>query len=424
MDLSAGKEAEQTVRVAREVQNRARTGTVLDVQHEILKRLAKMERRADKVMRGEVNESLIQRGDEDPFMSFDDSASSDTEEYSAQSLNARWEFRKILSYWAIVVYIVGCLLFVAGCIFAELEVANVEKLDGNARTKALVTYPFVVGSTMFFIGGYISWFRYINKQYKGKGVKFWGYYPHDKNYWKTTLYLVGGIFYVTQNFNKLIRDGINDSVEHKLEVTLFLTIASTSQFFGSLIDLEANNFLEFNVTDFYWWAAVLNVLGCIGFAIGSDADWFTDDPKWVNYPYMLGSFAFAFGSWIYLWVWKMEQWVFYFPFENSGRVNIVQQVWLLFYMISLTMSIAVFVFYSVRGYRFDYFYAMLSLFGIMFNLGAIQLANAMVKLPDDPGWGSMLAYFRFVSLIFLIIMMLATSNVYDECYWKTNYEDC
>ena len=59
--------------------------------------------------------------------------------------------------------------------------------------------------------------------------------------------------------------------------------------------------------------------------------------------------------------------------KESGRVNLTQQIWLMFYMSSLAMSIAVFVFYTVRGYKFDYFYAMLSLFGILYNLGAIQL---------------------------------------------------
>lgn len=426
MDLQAIREAEQTMQVVREIHGRARQNTVHDVQTEILKRLAKMERRAEKVMNGTLKEGLLQDGGGtlEDYMELDSAATSDTEDYSAQTLNARWEFRKILSYWSIVTYIVGCLLFCAGCIFAELEVANVEKLDSSARTKALVTYPFVVGSTMFFIGSYMSWFRYINRQYKGQGVKFWGWFPNDRSYWKTTLYLVGGLFYVAQNYNKIARDGINSEVEHKWEVTFFLTIASSCQFVASILDLQANDFLSFNYTDFYWWAAVLNVGGTIGFAIGSDADWFTDNADWVNYPYLLGSIAFAFGSWIYLWVWKMEQWVFYFPFEESGRVNLTQQIWLMFYMSSLAMSIAVFVFYTVRGYKFDYFYAMLSLFGILYNLGAIQLANALVKIPDDPGWGSMLAFFRFVSLVFLIIMVLATSNVYDECYWQTNYEDC
>jgi len=420
MDMSAAQDAEATMRVFEKVQARARSETIQDIQTEILRELAKEERRKDKEMNGEFVDLLLQA---DGFVSLG-STMSDSEDYSSTTLNARWEFRKILSYWSIVTYIVGCLLFVAGCIFAELEVANVEKLDTDARTKALVTYPFVVGSTCFFIGSYISWFRFINKKYKGKGVRFFGYYPNDPAYWRSSLYLAGGLFYVVQNYNKIARDGIGDKVEHKWEVTFFLTIASTLQFIGSILDLNLNGFFSFNYTDFYWWASVLNVLGTIGFAIGSDADWFTDEPGWVNYPYLLGALAFAFGSWIYLWVWKLEQWVFYFPFEESGRVNFTQQIWLLFYMTSLALSICVFVFYTTRAYKFDYFYAMLALFGILFNLGSIQLANALVKLPDDAGWGSMLAYFRFVSLIFLILMMMATSNVYDECYWQTNYEDC
>merc|ERR1719410_2146671 len=125
-------------------------------------------------------------------------------------------------------------------------------MDSVPRNAALVQYPFYVGSTCFFIGSYIGWFRVINKKYNGEGVIFFGF-VNSKAYLKASLYTVGGIFYVTQNYNKIIQNGIDPGTGYKLQVTLFLSIASLLQMIAGTIDLILNRVLECNFHDFYFW---------------------------------------------------------------------------------------------------------------------------------------------------------------------------
>lgn len=422
MDLEAIHDAEKSQRAFAKVIERARAATVEDVQSALLRQLNKEERAEEKgidTLKADLLVSVEMQDRSDSVSSLD----SDMTDASSNTLAVRWEFRKVLSYWSIVAYIIGCLMFSVGCIFAMLEEGNVESLiDEDARHKALVTYPFVTGSSCFFLGSYISWFRIINKKYKGKGVIYWGYVP-SLAYLKASLYLFGGFFYVFQNYNKIAQNGIGDSTEYKWEVTFFLTIGSAMQLVGSLVDLNLNRIFECNVTDYYFWAAWGNVLGCLLFAIGSDAAWFTDDGDWVNVPYLIGSIFFALSSWVYLWVWKLEQWIYYYPFEPHGHVNMMQQLQLAFYNCSLALCICVFVFYLARGDQFDYFYCIIAMFGILFNVGLLQLANALMKLPDDGWWSGMLMYLRFLSILFFVAMICATINIYNECYWDTN-ESC
>eukprot|EP00494_Astrolonche_serrata_P032589 UN32858 len=112
------------------------------------------------------------------------------------------------------------------------------------------------------------------------------------------------------------------------EVTLFLTVGSCLQIVAAVIDLR--NYCNFDVYDLYMWAVVFNFIGCACFLVGSAAGFFTDEPLWINLSYFLGSFGFAFGSWIYLWKWKEEQWVFYFPLSDSAQVSLWQQFMLVF----------------------------------------------------------------------------------------------
>jgi len=239
---------------------------------------------------------------------------------------------------------------------------------------------------------------------------------------KASLYAFGGIFYVVQNYNKIIQNGISPGLGYDLQVTLFLSIASTSQLCGGFLDLRLTRVMECNYHDFYFWACWGNLLGCIGFLMGSWASWFTDNAAWINQSYFWGSAFFAAASWVYLWVWKREQWVFYFPLSEDVHVNIWQQVQILFYLISVSLSICVFVFYAARKDKFDYFYCMVAAFGFFFNMGLLQLANAMVTSPEDLSWKTMFVFMRLLAVLLFAIMLVATINVYDECLWDTNTE--
>jgi len=426
MDLEEIYEAERTMQAFDKVMSRARAHTIEDVQGEILKRVHREEQKLGMHtlsfdMTSNSNDSenpLLLNDSQDATL---DSLSGLSTSTSVDTLNIRWEFRKILSYWSIVFYIIGCLMFSFGCVFAMAMDSNVEEIDLSQRTKALVQYPFYVGSTCFFIGSYIGWFRVINKKYNGKGVIFFGY-VNSRTYIKASLYTAGGVFYVAQNYNKIIQNGIDPGTGYDLQVTLFLSIASGLQMIAGTIDLNLNRVLECNFHDFYFWACWGNLLGCFFFLVGSWAAWFTDKANWINVPYLVGSFFFAGASWIYLWVWKREQWVFYFPFSEDVRVNIWQQIQLMFYLISVSLSICVFVFYAARHDKFDYFYCMVAAFSFFFNMGLLQLANAMVTAPEETSWKFMFIFMRLLALLMFLIMVVATVNVYDECVWDTNAE--
>ena len=96
----------------------------------------------------------------------------------------RWRWRHTVSYWVCITYILGSLLFVAGCAFWYKRYAY------ESRKRALVTYPFLFGSVLFTLGGYLGLFQAINVGRRGRSV-YWEWAPEKDGFLGYLYYFIG-----------------------------------------------------------------------------------------------------------------------------------------------------------------------------------------------------------------------------------------
>jgi len=431
MDLTDLHETERADEIYENLKNKVgRSASVPDLQAYILKEIRKQdknqERRSKVLARHSTDLSSIQSSRSSTgFTSISDSIGMgegllDSNKEAVQKMKVRYTFRKQVSYWSIISFIIGSLLFGLGCMAGILGVIDVEGVDHAEKSEAFITWPFFMGSVCFRFGSYCGWFRIINKNYKGEGVIFYGF-VNSWSYIKSTLYGAGGVLYLAQQINKMIQHGIKDHFKYEMEVVLILTLASALQQVAAFIDLYQNweQATSCNPSSKYFWAVNLNFWGCTMFSIGSACGFFTTDSRWINWSYFIGSIFFGVGTWVWLYIWKQEQWRFYHPLDTDTYVSVYQQLYITLVIISLSCSLCVLVFYAARAEPFDHFYCMIAFYGILLHLGLLQLTNALAQIPQDKGWGNMIRYLHFSTLIFFIINCLAMINIYDECLWKT-----
>ena len=128
----------------------------------------------------------------------------------------------------------------------------------------------------------------------------------------------------------------------------------------------------------------------------------------LEWSYFIGSIFFGVGTWVWLYIWKQEQWRFYHPLDTDTYVSVYQQLYITLVIISLSKnssflfkifsvhwgcSLCVLVFYAARAEPFDHFYCMIAFYGILLHLGLLQLTNALAQIPQDKGWGNVTALY-------------------------------
>ena len=97
----------------------------------------------------------------------------------------RWRWRHTVSYWVCITYILGSLLFVAGCAFWYKRYAY------ESRKRALVTYPFLFGSVLFTLGGYLGLFQAINVGGRRGRSVYWEWAPEKDGFLGYLYYFIG-----------------------------------------------------------------------------------------------------------------------------------------------------------------------------------------------------------------------------------------
>jgi len=77
---------------------------------------------------------------------------------------------------------------------------------------------------------------------------------------------------------------------------------------GGSLECYHNGVQKCKVNDPTWWISILNGAGGFIFLWATVSGLFgLGDPQWnVNFPFLIGSIAFAIGAVITLWMWKQE----------------------------------------------------------------------------------------------------------------------
>ncbi len=85
------------------------------------------------------------------------------------------------------------------------------------------------------------------------------------------------------------------------------------------------------------------------------------------------------------------------------------------YILSLTISITVLVFCIHRREEQDLYFGLFAIAAIFANIGVLQLANALMKMPNRKGWGLMFAWMRLTILFMNFPLVLCAIDFYDAC---------
>jgi len=351
-----------------------------------------------------------------------------------------WEFHRTLSYWSIIAYIVGCCLFAVACFLgSSVMLTHVEyparetQTEEERRKFAFVMYPFYIGSVAFTFAGYIGWFRCCNSTYSGEaGKKFFYLWPdfttckkkEEKIFIiKSGLYFWGGAFYCAQNMNKMVRGhrGIPGGVygyQYITQVVLFLGIGSSLQLLGAVLELRyLQNWKRINWKDLSWWAVWINLFSCLCFSIGSLSGCVhMYDPKeasdLVNIPFLCGSIGFLIASWLYLIIFKREQWKFYFN-ASRGQFYLQDQFYICLYLYNLILCLCNCVYALDRSEKRDLFNILFCAFGIWLHIMLLHLTNVVCTTPQKKGWGCMHTSLRLSVLLFSVPVTLQFLQWYD-----------
>jgi len=191
--------------------------------------------------------------------------------FGARLLRTLWMPQE-LNWWIAVVFVLGALLFMAGCVLS-LAPAMVQELSLEATT---VNAIFFVGSVPFTTAAYLQLFQAANaSEFKplgsaapGRAVLF-GWQPHNVGWLSCTLQFLGTLLFNVNTFDAMI-PGLT-WFQQDLEIWIPNVI-------GSMLFL-ASGYLAFVETchahfawkpaSLSWWVTFANLLGCVAFMISA-----------------------------------------------------------------------------------------------------------------------------------------------------------
>jgi len=227
-----------------------------------------------------------------------------------------WNFRRTLSYWIAMLYLEGSTLFIVGAYFSMTDWAKEQKME-----YALVAAPYFMGGIAFTLGSYAGILNVVNIPNKNSGAISWCF--TGKEQWKNIrkylgweplagyiCYMFGALFF---NVNTTYGLGNNfDEWTKKFVVDFPAVIGSVLFTAGGFLECTHNAplFTNCNLLSPILWLSFLNTFGGFMFlfaAICNMCEISSEEYKWlVDFTYLIGSIAFAFGSFIALWLWKGE----------------------------------------------------------------------------------------------------------------------
>eukprot|EP00658_Telonema_sp_P-2_P055389 TRINITY_DN4403_c0_g1_i4.p1 TRINITY_DN4403_c0_g1~~TRINITY_DN4403_c0_g1_i4.p1 ORF type:complete len:421 (+),score=103.61 TRINITY_DN4403_c0_g1_i4:184-1446(+) len=229
---------------------------------------------------------------------------------SIQKQEATWEFRHTLTYWASITCLIGSLQFTLGSFFWLFD----NSFNENTSL-ALITWPYLIGGTLFSVSAYIAYYECVNDQMPEDG-QVW--FTCDRqiakksgplgslNYFIGTL--VFGVTCFAGPFKAVSKDRTHE------ETLNYGPSAFGCLFFiaGSMIECHHNKVLDWRagIGTLVWWLCLLNLIGSVLFTVAAflGLDYFDQSDSMMNrtvvWPYTIGSFMFAVASTIQIALWK------------------------------------------------------------------------------------------------------------------------
>jgi len=215
-------------------------------------------------------------------------------------------FRRTLAFWASVLFMEGCLLFLWVGIVGEYNLVRPKEVF------ALTKVPLPVAGAMFTLGVYMAYFELINVDSDVDNEKL-NFVWCD---WKTLLdlrvewysvvgawsYLGGVVFYSIAQISDLF-DLRPDS--HSLLVEWPYIHGGFLFAVGGCFELVINRVFTSPPTCFVWWVSVLNFAGGVCF-------WLSSLPSIMEGALaantgIFGTASYLIGSLVTLWMWRGEQ---------------------------------------------------------------------------------------------------------------------
>jgi hypothetical protein len=259
-----------------------------------------------------------------------------------------WAFRHTASYAVSVLFLLGSILFVIGCLY-ELYIDDMD----SSHKRNLIRGPFFIGTVAFVMGSYAGVLEILNVgnfEKTGKLV-FWKNYPDGKippdAFWCYWCFFVGSIIFMIPPLVEAFHD-VRIKVEENDNLSeMFVSIpyAVGSVFFviaGHLEMKQNGGYFRIcrsdkkyaNIADnekgieighgekeeeeeeeekfdfLSWNLAIQNWVGSILFLIGGiSACYYMNDDSYygTKIPFLIGSMLFLVSSIIGIWLWKDEK---------------------------------------------------------------------------------------------------------------------
>jgi hypothetical protein len=354
----------------------------------------------------------------------------------------RWRWRHTVSYWVCISFILGSLLFIAGCAFWYKHYAF------ESRKRALVTYPFLFGSIMFTTGSYLGVFQAANVGARGPG-KLWRWAPEKDGFLGYFYYFVGALVFNVSCVEPMkMFDGLPNWAKREMA----WGAAEIGSFFfvlGAWKEVTHNKCLDVRacyangkMKTLPFWLSWNNLSGACCFLLAACAGRFDpESPGWVYTTYLVGSLNFFLASSMMLFMWKGEQYGLGFipsinrlvPLRAASvadvelraagkgyrRVSKTHFVFIQMYIALTGASFIDFCFATQRfsvysqGHGFAHFHEVVaSLMGVFMSVGLLFMASVLHHTPRIHPFDKLLWWVNFYVFVKLIQITMSIFEYY------------
>ncbi len=219
--------------------------------------------------------------------------------------SGEWRFRNTVSFWVAVCFIEGSCLFLVGAI------SSIPKGLPQWKVHGLVTYGYFAGSLAYTGGAYLSWFEVINVGRKKR--RFAACSGSSKaGFYGSLFYFVGALFYNVNCGVPLLHFPSEESEQLAKVWGEGLAGVLGSLFFVAAAIIEWWHNRDATPRQLVWWLCSSYFVGSVLVLVGASCTLgeyvgISLSAIWgVDAPYAVGSFAFLFGSWVAMRMWKTE----------------------------------------------------------------------------------------------------------------------
>lgn len=349
----------------------------------------------------------------------------------------RWRWRHTVSYWVCITFILGSLLFVAGCAFWYKHYVY------ESRKRALVTYPFLCGSVMFTLGSYLGLFQAINVGRRGASL-MWEWVPEKDGFMGYLYYLIGALVFNVSCVEPLeMFAGLPPWMKREMAWGA-AEIGSAFFVAGAYREVRHNRVWDVRACfengrwkTIPFWLSWNNMSGGCLFLLAACAGRFDpESPAWVYTPYLVGSINFFVASSMMLYMWKGEQYgLGFIPSINRlvslraidasvagkgyRKVSVLQYVFVQVYIALTGASFIDFCFATQRFsvyaqyHGFAHFHeAVASLMGVFMAVGLLIMASVLHHTPRIHPFDKLLYWVQVYVFVKLVQILVSIGEYY------------